>query len=561
MPKITVLPDRITLDAKVDQTILDASLAGGIPHTNLCGGKSRCSTCRVLVLEGLERCLPRNTREQKIADQLHYHPALRLACQTTAEGDITLRRLVVDQEDLAVSSQFVVERVRAEVMAMRGTDDFVNIVRVLWEGLRDVGLDVDYCALDVLDEDPSTCETYTITSDWLHKDYGVVPIQQNVVFGGHYYSRFLALDTREQNMVLNESQVVSIWSTDEERVDYLTFIHRCWGDPVSQTPSTPRSWINVPFSHGRISVHSFDPDRFLPQDMQLIEIFADAVSLAYTRFLDFRHLEAQNAELQDAYRQLKETQAELIQAEKMASLGELVAGVAHEINTPLGAIKSSIDTARRGMNRVKQLVPDQHPESGQENPASDRIFSRMDQLHHIVQQAVDRMDIIVASLRKFARLDSPDLDMVDIHEGIESTLVLVGHELRHRIEVNKSYGPPALLQCYPNQLNQVFMNLLINATQAIEGKGVITIRTLPQNGTIVVEITDTGKGIAPEHLARIFNPGFTTKGSGIGMGLGLSIVHQIVEQHRGKMDVESTVGEGTTFRLTLPLVQPPSDQP
>jgi len=185
----------------------------------------------------------------------------------------------------------------------------------------------------------------------------------------------------------------------------------------------------------------------------------------------------------------------------------------------------------------------------------------MDQLHHIVQQAVDRMDIIVASLRKFARLDSPDLDMVDIHEGIESTLVLVGHELRHRIEVNKSYGPPALLQCYPNQLNQVFMNLLINATQAIEGKGVITIRTLPQNGTIVVEITDTGKGIAPEHLARIFNPGFTTKGSGIGMGLGLSIVHQIVEQHRGKMDVESTVGEGTTFRLTLPLVQPPSDQP
>ena len=115
MPKITVLPDRVTIEADADQTLLAASLEGGIPHTNLCGGKSRCSTCRILVLEGLENCLPRNAREKKIADQLHYHPALRLACQTTIHGDVTFRRLVVDQEDLAVSSQVMVERVRAEV--------------------------------------------------------------------------------------------------------------------------------------------------------------------------------------------------------------------------------------------------------------------------------------------------------------------------------------------------------------------------------------------------------------------------------------------------------------
>lgn len=556
MPSITVLPDRVTLEADEKQTMLEASLAGGIPHTSLCGGKSRCSTCRVLVLEGLEHCLPRNEREQHIADQLHYHPALRLACQTRISGDVTFRRLVVDQEDLAVSSQFVVERVRAEVMAMRGTDDFVNIVLSLWEGLRDVGLDVDYCALDVLDEDPSTCETYAITSDWLHDDFNVSPIHSNVVLGGHYYSSNLSLNEQEQNQVLNASQVVSIWSPEEERAEFLDFLSRCWGAPVSEAPSIPKSWIIVPFSHGRICVHSFDPDRFLAQDRQLIEIFADAVSLAYARFLDFRHLEAQNSELQEAYRKLKETQTELVHAEKMAALGELVAGVAHEINTPLGAIKSSIDTAIRGSEKLRALFTNLLPEPEKENPDAERIFSRVDQLHQIVQQAVDRIDVIVASLRKFARLDSPELDTIDIHEGIESTLVLVAHELKHRIELKKEYSRTPPIQCFPNQLNQVFMNLLINAAQAIEGQGVITIRTRHEGDTIVIEISDTGKGIAPEHLTRIFNPGFTTKGSGIGMGLGLSIVHQIVEQHRGKVDIESEVGKGTVFRLTLPVTQP-----
>jgi signal transduction histidine kinase/ferredoxin len=559
MPRLTFLPDHLTVETTPGQTILAASLAAGIPHTHLCGGKSRCSTCRVLILEGLEHCPPRNARERAIADYMHYPAALRLACQTTVTGEVTLRRLVVDHEDLAVSSQLVVERVRAEVMAMRSCDDFVNIVRSLWEGLRDVGLDVDYCALDVINEVEGACETYAITSTWLQEWYGVEPRQHNVVPNGHYYARSLKLEACEEDSVLRGAQVVSIWSPEEERTAYLTFLRQCWGGPLSPAAPGPQSWITVPFSHGRISVHSFDTDHFLPQDQHLIEIFADAVSLAYTRFLDFRHLGTQHAELQEAYRQLKETQAELIHAEKMAALGSLVAGVAHEINTPLGAIKSSIDTATRGVERVKKLLLDPIPETERPQHPVAQIFPRIDHLHRIIQQAVDRLDTIVSNLRTFARLDAPELDRVDIHEGIESTLVLVEHELKHRIDVRKEYGAIPPIPCYPDKLNQVFMNLLINAIQAIEGNGQITIRTQQQGDRAVVEIADTGKGIPPEHVSRIFDPGFTTKGRRVGMGLGLSIVQQIIEQHRGKIEVESRVGAGTTFRLILPIT-PPSEQ-
>ncbi|MBT5874123.1 MAG: (2Fe-2S)-binding protein [Candidatus Latescibacteria bacterium] len=187
MAELSIFPDNITTKVEPGTSILEASLEAGIPHTHLCGGKSRCSTCRVLIIEGIENCSPRNGREQEIADGLHYPPSLRLACQTTIDGDVSLRRLVVDQEDVALTSQLVVERVRAEVMAMRGSDDFVNIVRVLWQGLLDVGLDVDYCALDILDEDPNTCETHAITSTWIEEWCDIAPLKRSVVVGGHYY--------------------------------------------------------------------------------------------------------------------------------------------------------------------------------------------------------------------------------------------------------------------------------------------------------------------------------------------------------------------------------------
>lgn len=170
------------------------------------------------------------------------------------------------------------------------------------------------------------------------------------------------------------------------------------------------------------------------------------------------------------------------------------------------------------------------------------------------QEAVSRIVKIVKSLKSFARLDQAELEFVDLHEGIDSTLTLLQHLLKDRIELIKNYGQLPELRCYVSQINQVFMNLLTNAAQAIPGRGTITITTRHEGNFAVIEIADTGSGIAPEHLTHIFDPGFTTKGVGVGTGLGLAISYRIIENHRGSIAVESEPGKGTTFTVRLPLV-------
>lgn len=253
-------------------------------------------------------------------------------------------------------------------------------------------------------------------------------------------------------------------------------------------------------------------------------------------------------------RELREKQAQLVQSEKMASLGQLVAGVAHEINTPLGALRSNVDLFMRSVEKVKTIFST--PEKIQEverHPELARLLQNIEQLNTINKTATERIKAIVNSLRSFARLDMAELDVVDIHEGLENTLTLVHHELKNRIEIHKDYGNIPPIKCYPNKLNQVFMNLLVNASHAIKGQGRIFIKTRVSDGVIRIEFQDTGIGIADENLHRIFDPGFTTKGSSVGTGLGLSIVYQIIEEHNGKIAVESEFGEGSTFRLILPV--------
>ena len=237
----------------------------------------------------------------------------------------------------------------------------------------------------------------------------------------------------------------------------------------------------------------------------------------------------------------------------MASLGQLVAGVAHEINTPLGALSSNVDISRRLVGRVQNILSDRDSQSAQHEELTKR-FGQILELNTINETATKRILTIVDSLRRFARLDEAELDEVDIHEGIENTLTLVRHELKTRIEVQKDYGDIPRVNCFPNQLNQAFMNLLVNAAHAIQGKGKILIRTRLENEFArLLRLAITGVGIPEENLERIFDPGFTTKQSGIGTGLGLSIVYQIIQDHRGKIEVESKIGQGTTFRLTLPV--------
>jgi signal transduction histidine kinase len=170
--------------------------------------------------------------------------------------------------------------------------------------------------------------------------------------------------------------------------------------------------------------------------------------------------------------------------------------------------------------------------------------------------AMTRMIKLVGSLRSFGRPDRADRDIVDLHEGLESTLAILAHQLRERVTVEKDYGELPRIECYPNQLNQIWMNLLVNAAQAISGAGTVTIRTRADDHQVRVEIQDTGVGIPAENLQRIFEPGFTTKDGRIGMGLGLLIVDQIIRRHHGRITVKSQAGVGSTFTVQLPTRLP-----
>jgi len=242
----------------------------------------------------------------------------------------------------------------------------------------------------------------------------------------------------------------------------------------------------------------------------------------------------------------EELTSQLIQSEKMAALGLLVAGVAHEINTPMGAIHSNNDILIRGVGRIRKLMGP--------NPDKEliRVLDILDEVCRNNETATDRIMKIVRSLKNFARLDEAERKKVNIHEGIESTITLLRHQLKNRIRIVKDFADLPEIECFPNQLNQVFMNMLVNGAQAIHERGTITVRTCRENDTVKISIGDTGVGIPPEHLSKVFDPGFTTKGVGVGTGLGLAICYKIVQDHHGTIEVESS-SKGTTFTILLPL--------
>jgi signal transduction histidine kinase len=267
-----------------------------------------------------------------------------------------------------------------------------------------------------------------------------------------------------------------------------------------------------------------------------------------------------NRDLEEAMRQLRAAQEQLIMREKMASLGNLVAGVAHEINNPIGAVKSAADTSSRSIQLVcNELDGAVDLNEIRGNKRFQTALQILKNNNELTLTASGRIAEIVKSLKSFARLDEAEFQDADVHEGLESTLSLLHHELKNRIEVRKSYGDIPKIPCYPNQLNQVFMNVLSNAGQAIIDRGVITITTKRHGDNAVITISDDGCGIDTDTLDRIFDPGFTTKGVGVGTGLGLSITYNIIKRHNGDIAVESEPGRGSTVTITLPTTGMPGD--
>ncbi|HEV2861024.1 MAG TPA: ATP-binding protein [Pyrinomonadaceae bacterium] len=279
-------------------------------------------------------------------------------------------------------------------------------------------------------------------------------------------------------------------------------------------------------------------------------------------------LERRNEELRRSKAELQRLQAQIIQSEKMASLGQLAAGVAHELNNPAGFIYGNMELlaeSARGLElllalydaaplpaevaaRVKALKE----ETGYENALADLSSIIAD-----CREGAGRIRDVVQNLRTFSRLDEAEFKKVDIHESIESTLrLLTRYYTADGVRLVRDYRDLPPVDCYAGQLNQVWLNLLVNAAYAVRRGGEVRIETRREDDAAVVAVSDTGEGIAPEHLPRIFDPFFTTKPVGEGTGLGLSVTYSIVERHRGRVAVASRPGDGTTFTVTIPIDAP-----
>ncbi|MEM7582441.1 MAG: two-component regulator propeller domain-containing protein [Acidobacteriota bacterium] len=269
-----------------------------------------------------------------------------------------------------------------------------------------------------------------------------------------------------------------------------------------------------------------------------------------------RELESKNRELEATQQQILETQAQLIQSEKLASIGQLVAGVAHEINNPVSFISSGLPALRRDVDQLGTMVPEERRDA-----RFEKIHGRILTLVDVIAEGARRTTEIIKSLRTFSRQDEAKLGVIDLNASLDDTLNLLQNLTKNRIRVVKHYGELPDVQCYGSQLNQVFMNLLVNSIQAIEGSGTITVTTETvavekRDAThVAVTIRDTGRGMTEAVQKKIFDPFFTTKPVGEGTGLGLSISHGILEQHRATLELESTPDVGTEFRIILPTLQ------
>jgi two-component system NtrC family sensor kinase len=279
-------------------------------------------------------------------------------------------------------------------------------------------------------------------------------------------------------------------------------------------------------------------------------------------------LEEKNQSLQKLYRTLQETQSQLIQSEKMASLGQLVAGVAHELNNPISFIYANMKELENYINAIEEilklLLSNINKSDLQEKIRStvSRLEEKYDlefiqkDIHSLITESVEggrRVKEVVQNLRNFSRLDEGDVKPVDIHEGLNSTLLLLNNEIKNRIEIIKNYGELPKVECHPGHINQIFMNILLNSIQAIEAEGKIWISTKTANEQVEIIIKDSGKGIPQNIKEKIFDPFFTTKPVGKGTGLGLNICYNIIKNHHGEIYAESEEGKGTTFHIKLPV--------
>lgn len=366
----------------------------------------------------------------------------------------------------------------------------------------------------------------------------------SIIFGAFraYYAEYNrnifkiteTLDEEEKGMAIMFDSLVMRKIGDKE-ISHT----RCLKEFISAKPfkeSTQR--IVVPIYHMNellgVVVLVSRQRREMNEEIDILENISSQLGTAIVHAKLYKKNLETVKELKRTLKELNDTQLQLINSEKMASLGQLIAGVAHEINTPMAAIKSNNEIFTKLIKKI----------------SDEKLLTLLNDINSTDKEAIQRINQIVVSLKKFVRLDEAELQEADINKELDLTLDLIRHETKHRITVVKHYGDIPMIKCYPNMLNQVFMNILVNACQSIEKEGTITITTYYANKFLKISIKDTGKGI--EDVNKIFMAGYTTKGVGVGTGLGLAISSKIIAKHNGKIDVKSELNVGSEFIITIP---------
>lgn len=369
---------------------------------------------------------------------------------------------------------------------------------------------------------------------------------------------------------LDEIDRIPVWCFTHEKeviindfeLEYNKYIKSI---PKPKTGDNSHSMLYLPILAGDqkvgvITVQSFRKHSYNQYHLDILRSLKSYIAIA---ILNARSYER----MTEAFEKLKSAQTQLVEAEKMASLGVLTAGVAHEINNPVNFISGGIASLKENYHDVETLLQMFLSFSPMAKDADkkwgaiqsyireielDSLLPEMQDLFTSISNGAVRSMEIVKGLKNFSRLDEHDMKRASLEEGLDSTLVILNNQFKNRITIEKDYAGLKDLLCFPGQLNQVFMNILNNAVQAIEGEGVIRITTKEQNGQQVITIQDSGPGMPEDIKDHIFEPFYTTKGVGQGTGLGLSISYGIINKHEGTIEVESEIGKGTTFTITLP---------
>ncbi len=467
-----------------------------------------------------------------------------------------LRQQVPKGDVPSVNRRLAVERMRSEAMAMRSSDDLLKVMGMMWEEMVNLGIENLGPTIRFLEEDEDGVHVRRryyafhnprkFSISWTSSH--LFEFNEEIVVG-----EVELPSSRDQIMIdsWRRGEVITVAVSGEDYASRFKALTEPWGlDRPYPIPERAEWAFNyVPFEHG---VVAFIESTRVEEHLTIVQELTDALSLGYVRYLDFQRLEEQNRALEENLRLLKETQNQLVLQEKMASLGDLVAGVAHEMNTPLGAISSMHDTLTRATDKLNQTLERTFPKY-KDDKTIQSVFKVIADASRVMASGAERVGSIVGSLRDFARLDEAEFQVVGLHVGIDSALTLLQNRIGENITVVKKYGDIPPIYCSPGQLNQVFMHLLKNALQAIEERGEISVSTFEADDKVYVQISDTGVGIPPEQLERIFDFDFHATDLRVKMGLGLSTDYRIIQDHQGEIQIESEVGKGTEVTISLPI--------